>query len=79
MNCARGVISLLRRLSYLLTSNSCHLLKLVSNGQVSSMMVIRHFAKVTMSGRWQYVSALGSFGRLLLNNAIVLLKPFISA
>ena len=71
LNCARGVMSALRRLLYLLAFNTCDLLKLVSNGQVSSMMVILRFSKIAISGRWRYISALGSFGRLLLNNALV--------
>ena len=76
---AQGVMNVLCRLLYLLALNSSDLLKLVSNGQVSSVMVIRRFSKITMSGRWRYISALGSFGQLLLNNALVLSKPFISA
>ena len=43
LNCARGVMSGLHRLLYLLALNSGDLLKLVSNGQVSSMMVIQRF------------------------------------
>ena len=36
------------------------------------MMVILSFCEIAISGRWRYISALGSFGRLLLNNALVL-------
>ena len=79
LNCAREVISALRRLLYLLALNSCDLLKLVSNEQVSSMMVIQCFSKIALSGRWQQISALGLFGRLILNNPLLLSKPFISA
>ena len=61
----------LRRLLYLLALNSCDLSKLVSNGQVSSVMVILRFCEIAISGRWRYISALGSFGRLLLNSAFV--------
>ena len=62
MNFARGVMNVLRRLLYLLVLNSCDLLKLVSNEQVSSMMVTLRFSKIAISGHWQYISALGSFG-----------------
>ena len=41
--------------------------------------VIQRFSKIAMSGHWRYISALGSFGRLLLNHALVLSKPFILA
>ena len=49
----------MRRLLHLFALNSCDLLKLVSNGQVRSMMIIQHFSKISMSGRCRYISALG--------------------